>query len=132
MAVRGILRETPRKAAAPITAALSDDMAGKKVFHAAAAAKAMVLPSIMDGVISPPYAPAASASRTTNHLTAVISKLYRQSVMPPNVSWLPALPLPSISGNQTETMPIRANNAIAKGMIFGSLRLRKGNFLALR
>ena len=32
---------------------------GKKVFHAAAAAKAMVLPSIMDGVISPPYAPAA-------------------------------------------------------------------------
>ena len=44
MAVRGILRETPRNAAAPMTAALSDDMAGKKVFHAAAAAKAMVLP----------------------------------------------------------------------------------------
>lgn len=127
-AVSGILRETPRKTAAPTTAALSDGISGKTLFHAAAAAKEMVLPSIIDGVISPPYAPAANAIKTTSHLTAVSSRLCCQSVNPPKVSWLPALPLPKISGNQTAIAPMSANKAIAKGIILGLSRLRKGTF----
>lgn len=132
MAVSGILRETPRKTAAPTTAALSEDISGKTPFHAAAAAKAMVLPSIMDGVIRPPYAPAASAIKTTSHLTAVSSRLCCQSVNPPKVNWLPALPLPKISGNQTEIAPMSANIQTAKGMILMLSRLMKGNFWAVR
>lgn len=131
MAVSGILSDTPRNTAAPTTAALSDGIAGKTLFHAAAAAKETVLPSIIDGVISPPYAPAASAIKTTGHLTAASSKAYCQSVKPPKVSWLPALPLPKTSGNQTAIAPMSANIQTAKGMILMLSRLMKGNFWAV-
>ena len=102
-------------------------MAGKNAFHNAALAKESVPPSIIEGVISPPYAPAASASNTASHFSTASCRLSCQPIKPPNTSWLPAFPLPSMAGNQTDISPMRANDNTATAIIRLSPRARKGN-----
>jgi len=66
-AVSGIFCANPRYVAAHTKAAIPGAMIGKNSFHPIANINPSIPPSIIDGVIRPPDAPATIAKTTANH-----------------------------------------------------------------
>ena len=70
IAVSRIFCAKPKNTVAPTNAAAPAETGGNTAFQAAALANAIIPPSIIDGVIRPPYAPASEASSTAAHFVA--------------------------------------------------------------
>ena len=117
----------PKKTAAPINAAKPNGTGGNTRFQHHAPINAVNPPSIIDGVMRPPYAPAMPANSTASHLAASRPKAACTVSWCEKLNSLPALPLPKISGNGIDSAPMTAKQSRATGSIVQRRRLNFGS-----